>query len=203
MLNCVILGMSQNFDFEQNAAVTYLALRLPNNEVIQIAIDEETAATVIAMQVKQAGVPGAPASPRPPPVRAAAQAPAPRPPPAPEAPDDAEPSDYAIPPGKLVPAGESTFVFGGADVPEDFEARSAEEAEAIAEGSPTLVVVAPPSPAAPARTNMQVLPNGKVIVPSRTVPSAIHGYPNAPNGGIDPNDFLGNRDQDEDGVGSV
>jgi hypothetical protein len=47
------------------------------------------------------------------------------------------------------------------------------------------------------------MPNGKIVVPSRTVPALARGYPDVPNAGLDPGEFTGENDRDESGIGSL
>ncbi len=197
MLDCTIVGISQDMDLEQNITVTYLSLRLSTGQVLRAAVDDEAASVVVDMQVRSRGMPraAAVASAHPAPVR-----PPPVPPAQPPQAEELEEYDTAPPgPSELTPIGDGISIFGGQDTTE-------EEAKGIAEGSPTFVAdAAPPEPEKPKkpqRSNVQTLANGKVIVPSTTVPSRLGGYPIA-KGGADPSEFTGTRNPDEDGVGSV
>jgi hypothetical protein len=60
-----------------------------------------------------------------------------------------------------------------------------------------------PTPPALKGSVVQRLPNGKMVVGSRSVPKDEYGYPLVPNAGINTADITGSRDPDEDGVGSV
>lgn len=193
MIDCTISGVSQDMDFEQGVTVTYLLVRLPSGQTIRAAVDESAAALVIGLQVKAAGAPRAVAHP-------AAQTTTPV--------DD----DYAQPPGgDFTPApaeedpptanGETVHVFGGQDV------LQTEEKDEEDQGSPTIILQGPAAaaaaPVAPARSNVQRSPNGKIVVPSRTVPKNDRGYPIVASAGANPEELVGGRDPDEDGVGSV
>jgi hypothetical protein len=109
MLECTIVGISQEMDFEQNATVTYLLVRLANGKVLRAAIDEEDAASVVELQVKEAGAPRAvPRAPRP-------QARERPPPPPPEMDED-----------EVDENGNAVHIFGG---PDTGEAPAVEEEE--------------------------------------------------------------------------
>ena len=215
MIDCVITGISQEMDFEQGASMTYLTVRLPNGRLVRAAIDDETAAEVVGLQVKNKGMP-----------RPVMRAPAPLEQRQPE-PEAGAVDDYSEPPGggftpapaEEDPPGDTMHVFGGQDSPdaprgpvpatrEEVNVANAEAAmtgtEPEDEGSPTIVVEGPPAtPPGRVRSVVQRLPNGKIIVPSRTVPKTDRGYPIVANAGADPQAIVGGRDQDEDGVGSV
>jgi hypothetical protein len=203
MIDCTITGIAQELDFEQNTTVTYLTLVLPNGSSLRVAVDDEAAATVMEQHVQVKGQPKS-AVRVPPAVRKAASAPTPAP--VPE--DSVEPEEIAPAPAVVEDVvsedGTPTHVFGGQDAPSDNSAMSEEEQLLLKEGSPTVVAAetAPAVKVTTRRNNKRVV-NGKLVVPSRTVPAAEKGYPVVPNAGVDASTFTGGRDPDEDGVGSV
>lgn len=205
MIDCTITGIAQEMDFEQGVTLTYLLIRLPDGTNIRSPVDENSAAAVIKLQVEAKGAPR-------PAVLAQTHLPSPG---APVAvaplPPEFTPSPATDDSGLPEPTGDDVHVFGGQDdAPPaiDLAAGSAttkEEAAALAEGSPTVLAEPAPDqqPQKPGRRNVQQLPNGKVVVPSRTVRRNDAGYPMPANAGVDTADIVGGRDQDEDGVGSV
>lgn len=208
MLECAITSVSQDLDLEKNVTLTFLVIRLPNGVLLRAAVDEETASQVIAMQVAARGAPqsvvATPQRPAPPPVEPPVDddfVAAPR-----EAEDDPPPA-----------SGDGLHIFGGQDAstapppvpprpPQAAAPAADDELPEDADGSPTVVLAEePPAPKknARARSRMQRLPSGKLVVPSMTVPAALGGYPNVPGAGVDTNELTGGRDPDEDGIGSV
>jgi hypothetical protein len=218
MIDCTITGISQEMDFEQGVTLTYLSVRLPNGRLVRAAIDDDTATAVVELQVKNKGTPK-------PVMRAPAVSRSEERPhePSPEGDDYTEPPGggftLAAPKDDLLPArdGETVYLFGGQDspdappgpVPATVEERNVAAAmvgtDSEDTGSPAVMVDAPPAQnnKLKRRSNVQRLPNGKVIVPSRTVPRNDHGYPVVSNAGANPEDLVGGRDRDEDGVGSI
>lgn len=223
MFDCTVLGLSQSLDFESNAMTTYVALRLPDGAVIQAAVDEEAAATIMGLQVSTKGAPKpAPTKPiaSPPAVRAPVPAHRTAPPAEKVAAEDQLSYEEPGEPANLQPTGqEGVFVFGGQDTAAaPTSPLEAEEAAALKEGSPTVLDTeleepTAPSPAqlaraaaasvkAPSRSRVQKLSNGKLVVPSMTVQPLPGGYP-AQRTGVDTTELTGGRDPDENGVGSV
>ena len=185
MLDCTITCVRQDMDLERNVTTNFLVLRLPDGKLLRVAIDDAAAATVVALSIAQRGEPTAalPAmeteqeqDDRPPQPQQSL------PPPA----QDENFNDIYTPPedaGVRIFGGQD----GGSEVSQDYAAPPAP---------------APPA-APPARPNVQILPNGKVIVPSRTVPRNEFGYPIANPNGVDVGRITTRNNQDEDGVGSV
>ncbi len=208
MIDCTITGISQELDFEQNTTVTYLTLVLPNGSSLRVAVDDDAAAAVMEQHVQTKGQPKA-AVRAPPAARKVAAAPASAP--VPEAPVETEEITPApaVVEDTVSEDGTPTHIFGGQDAPaSDDSAMSDEEQLLLKEGSPTVVATAAPAEApatakAPAKRNVRRGANGKLVVPSLTVPAAEKGYPVVPNAGVDAATLTGGRDPDEDGVGSV
>src|SRR5258707_38641 len=57
MIDCTITAVSQEMNLEQNVTLTYLVLRLANGSVLRAAVDESTAASVIALHTQANGMP--------------------------------------------------------------------------------------------------------------------------------------------------
>jgi hypothetical protein len=205
MLECVITGISQELDFENNVTVTYLSLRLPNGALLRTSVDEVAAATIVEMQVKAKGAP----------TPAVKPGPAIRPPAAPASEDvDDNNSDEFTAPGddEFVRTesedGSTTHVFGGQAAGDDDD----EPADPpLPPPVPPTPPPPPPPPAAPVQTpNSLTKPRvakgekpARVSARARTVPAGDKGYPVVPNAGVDTDTFTGGRDRDEDGVGSI
>ena len=188
MLKCVITGISQDMDFSKNRTVTFVLLQLPNGDVLRAAIDESAAAAIIALQVATDGAPQPAIAPS---MRA----------PAIHELEEEEASSAPVvaptPQRTVVSAEEEVSVFGGQD--ED----TPPEYEEPPQPSAPPPVVQPPAPPAVTARNIQMLPNGKLVVPAKTVPRTSLGYPIVPNAGVDTDSFTGSKDRDEEGVGSV
>lgn len=189
MLDCTIVGISQEMDFEQNMTVTYLVVRLPDGHVIRSAVDEEAAAAVVELQVQANGAPKA--ANRPPRHQAAKRAEAPP-----------APSEESVEDELTDESGNSVHIFGGQE--------SSAPEELLDEETPEPEM--PETPAAAravgedgvlARRNVQRTSRGKLVVPSKTVPKDDAGYPVIRGQGVDPDTLTSGRNLDEDGVGSV
>jgi hypothetical protein len=221
MLDCQIVGLAQDMDFEENVSQTFLVVQLSNGERVRAAIDDATAQKVVELQVQARGVPRSVA-------RVAV---------VPPKSDDYD--DYTpAPPGEFTTAetAEGTVrIFGGQDAAEaEDTADYAEPPEGVWGAAPDnidLPVIEDPDPEparrakdkspkrtarqaqsravedahAPkaARTNLFRTAAGKLIAPSRTIPKNEAGYPQVANNGVDPEEFTGAHNQDEDGVGSI
>jgi hypothetical protein len=193
MLTCDILGISQEMDFEQNVTVTFLRLRLPDGRVLSVPIEEDVAAVIVAHQVETRGVPQPGAS------RAQFV----------EAPEPASPTfrgddaarEYDEP--ATTPVGDGVFIFGGQEEPTSRESQAilAEVRAAITREAQ----VASTERTMTAPSRIQQLPNGKLVVPSMTVPRNDSGYPMVRGNGVDPDIITGapTQAQDEDGIGQV
>lgn len=208
MLECVITAVSQDLDLEANATLTFLVIRLPNGVQLRVAVDEDAAAQVISLQVAARGAPRS--------VVEAPQRPAPPPTPPPQSETGDDSGEFVEAPREEdppAPTGEGVVIFGGQDASPAAAKPAAAKQEAAEddlpkddEGSPTVVLKEePPAPKknTRSRSRVQQLANGKVVVPSITVPAGAGGYPNVPGAGVNTADLTGSRDQDEDGVGSV
>ncbi len=192
MLDCTITGVRQDLDLERNVTTTFLVLRLPDGKLLRAAIDDAAAATVVALSVAQSGEPTAAL----PPTEIEQDD---RPAPTQQLPQLAEEESFdtfALPaPSQSLPRMQEekdgdVRVFGGQDG----------GSESSQDYAP------PPAPASSpsrAQSNVQHLPNGKVIVPSRTVPRNEVGYPIMNASGIDAERLTTKNNADEDGVGSV
>lgn len=185
MFTCQVTGIAQEMDFEENVTRTFLLVELPNGARIRAAIDEDAAAQVVALSVQTKGQPRPALAPPPP---SAMQRPAPAAhAPAMSAQNAEQPIDDE---------GDDVRVFGGADT--DDSPTYEEEGEPEELAPPVQAPAAPPARREPQRDR-----KGNLVVPAKTVPKDNAGYPIVQNGGVDPNDLVGGRDQDEDGVGSV
>lgn len=176
MLDCVIAGVSQDMNFEKNVTTTFLLLRLPDGRQLRAAIDDAAAAIVVGLSVAQNGQPTSTieVDRSVPPVIAAPV----------DVWSDTNIETEAPAPLAQIEEEASPRIFGGQDGGDDEPA---------------------PEPSKPAvqGSNVQRLPNGKIIVPSRKVPMNAFGYPIVPGAGVDTNALTSQTNQDEDGVGSV
>jgi hypothetical protein len=196
MLDCTITGISQDMDLTRNVTTTFLVLRLPDGKTLRAAINDTAAAQIVALSVAQNGEPTA---------------------------------AMELPAAQYEQAASTPFADGAAIAPTiqngqlhsvpDWPPGSLEPVELTPEpgmrifgggqdgGDAPNHDYDPPAPAptppVAARSNVQHLPNGKIVVPSRTVPKNEFGYPVVRNNGVSTESILGGSNQDEDGVGSV
>lgn len=186
MLSCIITGLSQDMSFEQDVTLTYLLLRLPDGSTLRAAVDQEAATQVLRVQAKNGGIPQ-------PGVRVAPMVP-PSPPADEDTPaDDFTPAPSDPDPDSDIPVG--AHVFGGQDMTPAVDSAPAEEPP---DEPPPEV-----EKTKPRQRNSAQRGGGKYAAPSRTVPKDDRGYPIVPNAGIDTSQLTGERDPDEDGIGSV
>jgi hypothetical protein len=231
MLDCQIVGLAQDMDFGENVSQTFVLLQLPDGRRVRACVNEETAQAVVELQVQARGVPravmrAAGAAPEPGHAQQTAwpegtedaeyattdftTA---------ETPDGTvrvfggqddtpaeDTADYATPPGMdhIQPEHEDLPIIADPDPPQKSRskdkspkrtarvaaAQAADHARAVPNGRPR---------------NLFRTAEGKLIAPSKTVPRTEQGYPQVANGGVDVDELTGtrDRDQDEDGVGSI
>jgi hypothetical protein len=186
-LDCIIAGISQDMNFDENVTMTFLLIRLPDGKQFRAAIDDPTAAAVVALSVAQNGQPRAA-------MRPSSEPESQYHPTQPEAPEIVDPP----PPvqnkfnGSLAKAATveepAPRIFGGQDGGDDADPAYEEEEPAVEQPV--------------ARANLQ-RKNGKIVVPSRTVPMSNYGYPVVQSSGVDPSSMTSTNNQNDDGVGSV
>ncbi len=180
-VECSIVGLTQGFDFEANSTTTYLLLRLSDGTTVHAAVDDAVASTVVALQVKQSGVPEASAKPSAPP--------------APARKDHEAAGERGTTPLPDDDAGDAR-IFGGDIEPDD------SPMEPLPEAAPSPPPVQSPALPKPAqRTQQRSRGRDREIIPSRTVPRDVNDYPKV--AGVDPHDLTSEGGIDEDGVGSV
>jgi hypothetical protein len=183
MLDCVIAGVSQDMDFDRNVTTTFLLIRLPDGKQLRAAIDDEAAAHIVGMSVARNGQPTSTVE--------VDRTPQPTVSMSATAPTETWP-DYAAPEPERAQEAQSEEaaprIFGGQD--------GGDDAFETAPEPPQPKIVSPSS-------NVQRLPNGKIIVPSRRVPMDTFGYPIVPGAGVNPSSLTSQTNTDEDGIGSV
>lgn len=198
-LECVIAGVSQDMSFGENVTMTFLLIRLPDGQHVRAAIDDTAAAAVVSLAVARNGQPA--------PAMRVANGVAPPPPPAPPRPQ-AKVSAEPDPEGpSLVPAKEWAPATNG--IPKATSAPFAEDAPRIfggqddSEAEDDYSAQAPAAPAPVPGSNIQKTRDGRIVVPSKTVPKSEWGYPMTNTGGLDPETLTSSENKNDDGVGSV
>ncbi len=227
-MHCQIVGLSQDMDFDENVAQTFVVLLLPDGSRVKAAIDDNTAAKVITLRVQEHG-----SAPQPK-LRAPVEERAPvietsdvpmddesgpvvfggdaegldedlpdeAASGAPFEPEESFEDDYDIPPAPPEVAAAHEAVLQEAHLGTDGKPLSRAR-RGKAPNEKKVARTQQHGQAKPAaRKNLFKTATGALVAPAKTVPMNSAGFPIAPNG-VDPDSITGSGAGDEDGVTSV
>lgn len=188
MLNCQIVGLTQDMDFTKNVTQTFLVLELSNGLRVRAAVDDATTQIVVNLQVG---------------VHSALQ----------PADDATEFTDVAEGVHVFGEAAEGLEDYAEPVEVDDEDLPVMADPDAVPEPvskkkkdqSPLRTARNAVGQAQPARDRRNVFrtPEGKIIVPQKKVAGGLGGYPMVPQNGVSIDDIASNTSHDEDGVDSV